>query len=198
MSDAVFPTLPGLSWSVLKTPQWQTKIQPAVSGRELRAAYRSTPLYKITLSYEVLREGSAFMELQTLFAFFNARQGSFDNFLYSDPTDNAVTAQGFGTGDGATTAFQLQRSYGGNTEPVMNINGAPSIYINGSLTSAYTISNGMVTFTVAPAAAAFLTWTGGYYYRCRFAADEQEFENFMYKLWLVKKLEMLGCLGNKI
>ena len=144
---------------------------------------------------------AALQEIQSLIAFFNSRQGSFDNFLYSDPSDNTVTAQGFGTGDGVTTAFQLCRSFGGNVEPVMSLNGAPSIYIGGVLKTAgtgYTVSNGMVTFTSAPAAAATLTWTGAYYYRCRFLADEQEFENFMYQLWAVKKLEFLGCLGNKI
>ncbi len=31
----VFPTLPGLAWSVTKSPTFQTRIQRAVSGREL-------------------------------------------------------------------------------------------------------------------------------------------------------------------
>lgn len=201
MSNAVFPNLPGLAWSVAKAPQWCTKIQSAVSGRELRAAFRSSPLYKFSLSYEVLREASAYQELQTLMAFFNARQGSFDSFLYTDPTDSTVTAQGFGSGNGATVAFQLSRAYGGNVEPVTNINGTPSIYVAGVLKTSgvdYTIGSGLVTFAVAPANAAALTWTGAFYYRCRFMADEQSYENFMYQLWSLKQLDMLGSLTTKI
>jgi len=33
----IFPSLPGLAWSVTKTPIFQTRIQRAVSGRESRA-----------------------------------------------------------------------------------------------------------------------------------------------------------------
>jgi hypothetical protein len=113
MSNAVFPVLPGLVWDVKKTPQWSTKLQQAASGKELRLSYYSWPIYKYTLAYEVLRQASAYLELQTLAGFFNARQGKFDSFLFQDPNDNAVTAHGFGMGDGTTTAFQLQRTAAG-------------------------------------------------------------------------------------
>ena len=193
MSNAVFPTLPGLQWGVTKTPIFSSKVHQSVSGRELRAAYYSYPLYKYSLKYELLRSDSVNAELQTLMAFFNARQGKFDSFLFTDPEANSVTAQGFGTGDGTTTAFQLAHAYGGYSEPVFDINGTASIYINGVLktvTTDYTInSTGLVTFVSAPAAAAALTWTGTFYYRCRFVDDTAEFDNFMYKLWALKRLD---------
>jgi uncharacterized protein (TIGR02217 family) len=201
MSNVVFPVLPGLGWSVTKTPHWSTVIQKAVSGKELRAALMSYPLYRIALTYEVLRAGAAYAELQTLIGFFNNRQGAFDSFLYDDTSDNTVTAHSFGTGNGSTTAFQLVRALGGNTEPVMNLNSNPSIYVAGALktpTTDYTLNNGMVTFAAAPANGAALTWTGGYYYRCRFLQDSADFENFLYQLWTLKKLELWGCLGTKI
>ena len=40
--------------------------------------------------------------------------GQFGTFLYTDPTDNAVTNQGIATGDGSTTTFTLGRSLGGS------------------------------------------------------------------------------------
>lgn len=129
MSNVTFPVLPGLAWSVVKTPQWSTRIQKTVSGREYRAAFFNVPLWTFKLSYEVLRAGGE-QELQQLVGFFNARQGSFDSFLYRDPTDSTVTAQGFGVGDGATTAFQLTRTMGGYTEPIQNVNGMPQIFRN--------------------------------------------------------------------
>jgi uncharacterized protein (TIGR02217 family) len=191
MSNAVFPTLQGLKWGITKTPMWSTKTQKSANGRELRAAYFSYPLWKFSLSYEVLR-ANAMAELQTLVGFFNARQGSFDSFLYQDPDDKWVTAQAFGVGDGVTTKFQLVRDYGGFVEPVVATSGTPSIYVAGTLktlTTHYTLVDGLVTFTTPPASGAILTWTGGFYYRVRFLQDSAEFEQFMYQLWTSKKIE---------
>lgn len=201
MSDVVFPVLPGLAWPKPKAPIWHTKVQQAVSGRELRAAFRQYPVYKFTLTHDFLRADSTNAELQTLLGFFNARKGSWDSFLYVDPLDNAVTAQGFGTGDGATTQFQLVRTFGGDIEPVMNLNGNPAIYKAGvlqTLGSGYTLSNGLVTFATAPANGAALTWTGSYYYRCRFERDSEDFEGFLQDLWSLKKIAFFGSLGRKL
>jgi uncharacterized protein (TIGR02217 family) len=199
MSNYVFPVLPGLGWSVIKTPKWSTKIQQAVSGKELRSAWFSAPKYNFKLTYEILRGDSVNLELQTLLGFFNARQGSFDSFLYVDPNDNSVTAQSIGIGNGTQTVFALVRSFGGNVEPVMNINAIGGIYLNGAATSAYTVDGyGNVTFATAPASGVAITWTGTYYYRCRFVKDTSDFDNFMYQLWQLKELEFVGSLGNKI
>lgn len=191
MSDAIYPTLPGISWSFIRSPIWKTQIQTTQSGRELRAAQMSYPLYKYTLTYDVLRSSAGFTELQTLVAFFNARSGSFDSFLFTDPNDNTVSANGFGTGDGVTQAFQLVKAFGGYSEPVIAVNTITQVTINGSPTAAYTVNNdtGILTFTTAPAAAAVLTWSGSFYYRCRFMADTYDFEQFMQNLWLMQKID---------
>jgi uncharacterized protein (TIGR02217 family) len=124
MSNAVFPTLPGLAWGVTKTPIWSTKVQRAASGRELRASYYSYPLWKFQLNYEVLR-ANALAELQTLVGFFNARQGSFDTFLYEDRDDKSVTDQAFGIATPAQSQYQLVRDFGGYVEPVLAPKGTP-------------------------------------------------------------------------
>lgn len=192
MSNAAFPSMPGIKWGSVKTPMWSTKVQKAASGRELRAAYFSYPLYKFSLSYEVLRSG-ALAELQTLVGFFNARQGSFDSFCYQDPEDNTVTAQQFAVAVAGQTQYQLVRSYGGYVEPVLALNGVPAIYVGGVLQTPgthYTVSSlGLVTFIVQPAAGQALTWSGGFYYRVRFLQDSADFERFLYQLWSLKKIE---------
>lgn len=195
MSNAVLPSLPGLAWNVQRKPQWATVVKTSVSGREFRSAQQSYPLRRYKLTYEFLRAGSAAPELQQMEAFFNARQGSWDSWLYSDPDDNTATAQAFGAGDGATLSFQLVRSFGGYLEPVLDLNGAPQIFKAGVLQTAgthYSISaTGLVTFTAAPAAAAALTWTGTYYWRCRFLQDALETTQFMRQLWDLKTLEFV-------
>ena len=192
MSNAVFPTLPGLAWNVMRRPRWSTVAKQSVSGREFRAAQFSYPIWEYELSYEVLRGSSALPEVQQLIAFFNARSGSYDTFLYTDPDDKSVTAQQFGVGDGSNKVFQLVRAYGGYIEPVYDVNGAPSIYVNGALktlTTDYTISStGLVTFVTAPGVSMPVTWTGNFYWRCRFLQDEAEFNQFLYQLWELKRL----------
>jgi uncharacterized protein (TIGR02217 family) len=200
MSQAIFPNLPGLTWNVIKAPLWSTKVQQSVGGKEVRAQFFSRPIYTWTLVYELLRQGSAFLEFQTLIGFFNARQGKFDSFLFTDPVDNSVITQNFGTGDGVTTAFQLVRDYGAagftGRENVYDLNGAASIYVAGvlkTLTTDYSISaTGVVTFVGAPAAAAALTWTGSYYWRVRFDLDQAEFNNFLSQLWEAKKITLVS------
>lgn len=203
MSNATFPTLAGIMWNVARVPQFNTKIQKAVSGREIRLAMMAAPMYTFKMSYEVLRQDTLFAELQTLGGFFLARQGAYDSFLYTDPADNATTGATFGVGDGSTQGFQLVRTYGagGNTfaEVVNNVSGTPTIYINGVATTAFTIDgNGFVTFTTAPASGAVLTWSGSYCYRVRFSADTLEFNQFMRNLFELKKCELFGSLANKV
>lgn len=192
MSDAVFPVLPGLKWNIKRTPIWKTLKQESVSGKEMSVALMTYPNRRIQLAYEVLRAGAE-AELQTLEGFFNARYGSHDTFLYSDPDDHAVTDQAFGTGDGTTTVFYLARTRGGFTEPVQALNGAPTIKVAGATKATpadYSISaTGAVTFTSAPANGAALTWSGAYYWRCKFLQDMAEFDQFSQDLWQLQRLE---------
>lgn len=205
MGNAVFPSLPGVTWNVSKSPEFSTQSHRSVSGRELRATFQQYPLYTFALSYEVLREG-ALTELKQLLGFFLARQGSFDSFLYTDSSDFSVTDGSFGVGNGVTTQFQLVRAYGAGSntfaEPVQNVNALNNIKVSGVAKTAsidYTVSStGLVTFTTAPAAGAPLTWTGTFYYRVRFTKDSSEFNQFLRDLWENKKVDFIGAPGNKV
>ena len=119
---AIFPVLPGLAWSVTKAPRFQTRVQRAVSGRELRLLDQPYPVWSWTLSYSLLRDrfdtrgsatlGSGYNELRTLAGFFLQQQGSFQPFLFDDPTDNSIIGQPIGTGNSSTAIFQLVRTMG--------------------------------------------------------------------------------------
>ena len=192
MSNAVFPILPGLAWDVVKRPTFSSIVQRAASGREVRAALWSYPIWVWKLTYDLLRD-DATNELRTLMGFFLARQGSFDSFLYSDPSDSSVTAQSIGAGTGALKTFQLVRALGGFVEPVFDVNGTPTIKVNGvtqTTPAQYSInSTGLVTFVTAPASGATITADFSYYFRCRFKEDMAEFTNFASKLWAARTIE---------
>jgi len=197
----VFPVLTGQGFLASKRPVWQTTVKRAYSGREVRAAAYSYPRWEWTLQWEVLRTQASLPELQTLFGFLGSRQGRNQPFYYQDQTDNAVTTQGFGTGDGTTTIFQLYRTVGQGTiynylDPVLVLNQNPSVYVNGTLKTLgtdYTISiNGVISFTTAPAASAALTWSGGYLFLCRFDDEMVDAVQFGGNLWSVGKLTFVS------
>lgn len=202
MSQAVLPTLAGLSWDITAKPEFTTMTHRAMSGYEVRAAFRIYPLWNFSLKYDILRDNSANNELKTMLGFFNSRQGSFDSFLFAPPADSSVSLMSFGTGTGSQTVFQMTRSYGGYIEPVNNLNSAPLIYVAGilkTITTDYTISStGVITFVVAPANAATLAWTGTYYYRCRFLNDSIDPMQFMQNIYSLSKLDFVGSPINKV
>lgn len=53
------------------------------------------------------------------------------------------------------------------------------------------VSNGVVTFSQAPAASAALSWTGSYYWRTRFDTDELTFEQFMQQFWRTGEVRLI-------
>ncbi len=207
---AIFPTLPGLGWSVSKTPRFATRVQRAVSGRELRVLDQPNPLWSWTLTYSLLRDkndtrapsgpGVGYDELRTLMGFFLQQQGAFAPFLFDDPTDDQAAAQPIGTGDGSATIFQLVRTMGaglpggGFAEPIAAPNTLSAVYFNGVLQSPsiYGLdpSTGLVTFTTPPPAGQLVTADFTYYFRVRFADDSADFENFLYQLWALKQVKL--------
>jgi len=216
VSTQVFPsTLKGFDIKILRTPVYATMIQAAASGKELRASLQSYPRYRFTLQLNFARQAgystnTPFDEAGTITRFFMAHMACWDSFLLTDPYGSTVTAQPFGVGNASTVAFQLQRCEPGNWsgpasnywpatgsgfEPIFEMNGAPSIYVNGVLKTVgtdYTISNGLVTFTVAPGNGLVLTWTGSYYRRCRFDVDELEMERLCGGAWAGNAIKLFS------
>jgi uncharacterized protein (TIGR02217 family) len=190
----VFPFLAGQSFQLLKTPMWNSKIDIAVSGTERRRALWSYPIWLFRLQHEVLRDGSSYLELQRLVTFFNMKFGSVTGFFYYDRDDHSVANVQFGTGDGVTTTFQLVRTVtiGGYsfTEPVRGLNGSPTVMIGGTPTAAFTVGTfGDITFTSAPANGTVLTWTGSYFFLCRFDKDQLDLSKIGQGLWASGQLD---------
>ncbi len=185
----VYPSVPGYMWAPIIAPVWNSQLQKTVTGRVVAATYQQYPLYKFTVSYEMLSAAT----FNTLLAFFNQQQGNVTPFLFdAGPGNDSVTAQGIGTGDGATKTFQLLRSYGGFSEPIAAAFGTTHAYVNGTAQTATfnSPSNGYVTFTTAPGSGTAVTWTGGYYFQCRFSKGTEEFDQFMSQLYKTKSVSL--------
>ncbi|MBF0402300.1 MAG: DUF2460 domain-containing protein [Magnetococcales bacterium] len=204
MSLAIFPTLPGMTWEIKKTPEFRTSVQKAVSGREQRGAFRAYPVWLFSLQFDYLRAAGSRNEYETLQGFILGRRGSFESFLFLDPTDSVCTDMPFGVGNGVQTVFQLTRAFGFHggfsfTEPVENIRSLVAIKINGVATGSYAVSaSGLVSFTTPPANEAVLTWSGTFCFRCRFLDDTEAFGQTLPNLWDLQELKFIGAPGNKL
>jgi|SRR5579875_716535 len=204
MSTSVFPTLAGLGWSVTRREIWKTRQQEAISGKETRIADWSYPRHQWSLGFDFLRQGAlsgaSYGEFALLAGFFDLRQGAFDSFLYTDADDNAVTGQAIAIGDGTTAAFDLVRGFGGYAEPILAPNVVSAVYLNGVAqgTSSYTVNGwgsaapGTLVFASAPGAGVAIAADFSFYFPCRFAADQMDFEKFMASLYSAKKVTFIS------
>lgn len=201
MSTAVLPSLAGLGIDIERTPVFDTIIQQNTSGKEVRIPNQEYPRWRWNIMFNVLRSANGYTELQQLVGFFNARKGRFDTFLFTDADDNSVTLQNIGVGNGVQTIFQLVRSFGGFTEPVLAPNVVAEVYVNGVLktvTTDYTISNwgsstpGVITFVVAPPAGQAITVTYTYYWPVRMENDEQTFAMFLSRYYRTESFTFIS------
>jgi uncharacterized protein (TIGR02217 family) len=202
MSTEVFPSLAGLEYPVVRTPIYSTLMQTAVSGAETRAALQLYPRWQWTLSFNFLRDDTT-DEIRTLLGFFLARKGSFDSFLFEDPDDNSVAGQQIGIGDGSTITFQILRTFGGFTEPIL----APLVFSQVKVGSSvktpgtdYVVfgwengafAPGLISFTSPPGAGQAITASFTYAWPVRFVSDQYDFSKFMNRLWEQKKLDFIS------
>ena len=190
MVTAVFPELRGLSWDVAKTPEFFTLSKVSPSGVDITASLSAYPRWHFSLSYEYLRAGAE-GELEKLLGFFLSCRGNAVDFLYRDPSDYKVSCQTFGVGDGRTVTFQLCHNIGGFIEPLYDTV-HETIYVGDiPLNSGYAIRGGIISLTTPPAAGKRLTWSGDFYYRCRFKESSLEVQNFAFKLWSARSVEFV-------
>jgi len=204
---AIYPTLIGLTFTVIKRPKFSTEISSHVSGREARVGYYANPLWEFELSYDFIPDahpnlpGSFTSDLKQLMGFFLAHQGQLIPFCFKDPDDNTVTAQPIGTGDGTTSSFTLVRTFGGSdgtsTEPIgyADLSQTFNVYLSGVLQSpsSYTVNQTIMgqqtlNFLTSPASGKAVAVDMSYYYAVRFGEDTNDFEKFAYKLWQLKKV----------
>lgn len=194
MSYPVMPVLPiSMAKGLKKSPLYNTVVQKVASGRgNASTSLKPFPTWGFEFDLDKIT-GSEIAGASTVAQFmgtFMACGGQSGLFLFTDPQDNAVPLGNSGmldvtsgsatpmgtTGNGVSTQFQLARSVGGLAwDVVQNLNGSPVVKVNGVTKSAgsdYSISStGVVTFVSAPTNGYSLTWSGSFYFLCRFDED---------------------------
>ena len=208
MSNAIFPgypTIVGMGWPI-RSVEASTTNQISKSGMEVRVANYPQPKYKYDIPFSYLNDDPriAAADYELIIGFYEARNGKFDSFLFTDLADcdtsqnvpNPVaspTPSEIGVGDAVTTTFQLGRLRAGALHLIYNVNAtsrAPRIYFGSTLqSSGYTISaSGLVTFGSAPGSGVVINADFQYYYRCRFDEDSIEAENVAGSYHFIKQV----------
>ena len=151
-------------------PERRTQIVELASGDEERNASWANSRRRYDVAYGIRRAD----DLAAVVAFFEARNGRLYGFRYKDWADYKSCPpsgtpgpddQAIGTGDGATTAFQLTRLYSSGAQSWSRIIAKPvagtvRVALGGAeLTSAWSVdtATGIVTFDAAPGAGAAIT-----------------------------------------
>jgi hypothetical protein len=170
---AIYPESPVPTFPYAIEPEWRTIVTEFDSGAEQRRQKWTYAHYNISLNYY----GQPSTSISHLFEFYAARRGAYEAFTFYDPLgasshDNLY----IGTGDGATTAFDI---------PGRQISGLV-VYRNGTTiattvsTAAGTDGRDSLRFGTAPTSTQVLTcdFVGTLAVRCRFADDRLSRNNF--------------------
>ncbi len=213
MSNALYPALvKGLTYTVLKTPEFATVVQKSPNGSTVRISRQGNPIWHFQLIYDYLYDVWASQQntqayapvtdLQTLLGFFLSRQGMNDDFLFLDTSDYTAS----GTGPVTLTAFlgngiwytPLQRDMGGFLEDVTDlVPGTLQVYAGGVLQTQgaqFTVGGPGLALPGASFRGLYLVWARQpvvatasfqFYFRVRFEEDTQDFERWMAGLWTI-------------
>jgi len=168
MSSTTYPTSPVPNWPYDIRINWNTTISAFDSGKEQRRQKNLYPKYDVTLTYSVL----TMAQMQTLWNFYQARRGTYDDFYFYSLESTAWTACYIGIGDGTTTTFDIP---GKSTTGVTIYNNGVAVAAEDLtlLTGGGTVSADRVQFDTAPAANDLLTcnFTGYLRIHCRFQEE---------------------------
>lgn len=193
--DVVFE--PKISQGAVGGVSYSTTIIAALGGWEQRIANWDAGRLRWDISKLLDNRDT----LHYVIRFFRARRGRAYGFLFKDWSDYYVgmsfvsdvlthtgTPEQIGTGNGATTAFQLSKTYTDDDNPEVRTitrprassfklwtktGGDPWVEVN---PVGFTLNHetGIVTFGVAPANGVLVGWSGEFYVPVRFDSDAQE------------------------
>lgn len=184
MSLPIFPTLPGLTFTVVKTPEFDTLVMTSPNHYEVRIQQMINPIWSWTLIYDFLHDffwGSftTVSELRTMMGFFSQVGGKAGSFLFTDPDDynvgpalvsgtpNTPLAQLSLVTDGIGNWYSpIQRTLNGVFyEDVTDLNGAIAVYLNGTLktiTTDYTVGGPGLALPTASYMGLYIAWVTGF------------------------------------
>ena len=173
------------------TTRYHTSVTVGMNGQEVRNADWEDPLMAYDASFLV----RTLEDARTLQTFFHGAKGAEQSFLIKDVTDFQVDRTTIGTGNGATTTFQLIKIYSQGIFPSYTRTitkpkaiegvGGVRVWVNSSelSTSQFSFSSttGIITLSSAPANGHLVEAScDEFYVPVRFESDELPIDVFQY------------------
>lgn len=200
----------GLAWSVKQTDQWSTIVQRSDSGRTIRIPRWTNPLWLWEFTWDFISDGWAglaptiqsgntpYTDLQVIMGFRQKMQGQGGEFLYV-PNDSVQVGALLGNPD-VNGFVAVARDLGGFKEAIQYLPSASVSNVKkngsaaGSVLSPPNTITGYTGYVLNSSGTQWLTTDVitcdfTYNYLCAFVEDVQEWENFMFELWILKSLK---------
>jgi uncharacterized protein (TIGR02217 family) len=191
-------------------PEWRTEIVTLGSNREARNSRWANSRRRYEAGYGV----KTFAQLAQVIAFFEERRGRLTGFRWRDRADNAsslpgaaITAfdQTLGVGDGASSIFQLTKTYGGAFAPyvrniVKPVVGSVRVAVAGveMLEDDFAVdaTRGLITFAPSAIPAIGATVTAGYAFDVpvRFDTDFLEIDTEAFEAGVIPKIPIIEIM----
>jgi hypothetical protein len=186
MSNDVYPgTIRGLTWSVSRSPEFNTIVQTSPSFHDTTIIQALNPRWHWELKYDYLKDniadlvaGLSYTDFMTLLSFILKHYGQGDDFLFNDnqtpdyyvgpakidttPNLDAQLQVVYDT-DGGYYYSPIQVKRGGLWyEDIDYLNGAIVVYENGTLATAYTTAGPGLAIPGYSFAGMYVKWNGGH------------------------------------
>ena len=171
-------------------PEFSTDVNELFSGHEQRNINWTQSRARYNVSHGIKTPE----QLETLIAFFRARQGRAVGFRFKDWTDYQATGEQIGVGDDSTVDFQLAKDYtSGSVTITRDIkkpvnNSAFKLFVDAvEQVSGFTVdyATGIVTFDTAPANGEVITADFEFDVPVRFDSDrlDASIDDFGTRSW---------------
>ena len=210
---AVYPTLIGLDYSVIKRPITFGEVGQAASGREVRIAYSDVNVWEWELTYSYLPDfsgaGSTTSDMKTMMGFFLQTRGNIFGFLFKDPDDHHMTIGGFAFTDGVTSDYTISRFFNDDgdspREPIGYVDTSEpvQVYLDADLQdpSSYDVVTTLpcrqqIHFHSTPASGRVVAVTCTFYFYVRFKDPQYDFEKFANQIWSLNKIVLRSLKGS--
>ncbi len=167
--------------------QYLTLVSESESGKEQRYQKWQRPKRVFRVKLDARDNAAA----TSIWQFYQRHKGAFDTFLFQNPSENPVTAERFGSGDGIKSVFYLGGSVDIATGDLIVTPGSATVERSVGNTgdflnfTAYTIDEniGQVTTNAVLPSGDVLRGNYNFRYRVRFKDDQLTRENFATNLY---------------
>lgn len=161
-------------------PQFNTTVLELSSGYE----QRNVNWVAARARYNVAHGIRSRADMDTLIAFFRARQGRARGFRFKDWSDYTITSQTIGTANGVLQQFQIIKDYTSGSQTYTRtitkpVSGSLAFTVNGGAPGLNTVNynTGVITFSSAPPAGDIVVTSCEFDVPVRFDIDRMDVQH---------------------